>query len=439
MWQWLSAAWSWLEHLGGTFFSNPGAYVLLGLLLLGAAFFSGSEAALTALGPLRIRRLIELGRDPAGGLLLFQQHPAQVITSLLLGNNLLNIAGAILANYLAVRALGLTAGSVVALLVMTFLTLVCGELTPRSLALRQPERWASARPVRAAARLLSLPATGFRAAAALVLRLVSQDARVRLIPDDLAGAASPGGERETKEKAMIDSIIELEDTRVSRVMVPRVKMVGVSQEASLPELVGTFQESGFSRLPVYRGTPDDVVGIVNVRDVLPYVGRIEGAPTAGQLARPAYFVPETVRVADLMTDLQRRRLRLAVVVDEHGAVAGLVTMEDLLETIVGDIQDEYDRPLEPIQRSADGTFLLDAGVDLADLEEALGIEFEAEHHTVLRGFAFDRFGRIPQVGESFQYKDWKFTVVAGNQRDITKFSAVPLVPAQEPLEAPAGQ
>jgi CBS domain containing-hemolysin-like protein len=215
---------------------------------------------------------------------------------------------------------------------------------------------------------------------------------------------------ETDQKEMIQGIVELPDTTVKEVMVPRIDTVFISSDASREEILARITESGHSRFPVYEETIDNVTGILYVKDVLKSLVKNDGAPDLRNLARKVFFVPESKRIDDLLRELRRRKVHIAVVVDEYGGVSGIVCMEDILEEIIGDIQDEFDDEKEDILELGEGAWLCDARVNLGDLSESIAVPLPAEDFDTLGGFVFDLFGKIPVKYEKVTWNGHDFNI-----------------------------
>ncbi|MBI2866196.1 MAG: HlyC/CorC family transporter [Chloroflexi bacterium] len=244
---------------------------------------------------------------------------------------------------------------------------------------------------------------------------------LRLKPEQRAGSVSlgnegpgpeePGEPPGEPEQRMIQGIIGLGRTTVREIMVPRLDMVAVEENMPLHEVVQLVEEKGYSRIPIYRDTPDQIVGVVHVKDLLSRVGREPPTPLS-ELARPPFFIPESKRVDECLEEFLRERLHMAIVVDEYGDVAGLVTMEDVIEEIVGEIGDEYQREEPGIQRLSDEEALIDGRVSIADVNEALGLELPSEEFDTLGGLVLTRLGHIPAPGEMVEAHGVRLTVVS---------------------------
>ena len=411
---------------------HPGELVLLGLLFLLSAFFSASETAITTLWPWKVKELAE-DEEGEGPFSLLERDITRFLTTILVGNNLVNIAATALVTDLATKAFG-SAGVGIATGLMTFLVLFFGEITPKSLAVHHADRLARVvvRPIYWLSILLYPIGRFFTWASTLILRALGLEPRDEpLVTEDelrliLAGAERSGTIEEAEED-MIEGVLELGETQVKEIMVPRVEIVAVRAEASLREFLELVREHRFSRYPVYEENIDHVVGIALVKDLLDYVddGRLDEV-RVGAIAHDPYFVPETMPVWNLLLELRRRKIHMAIVVDEFGGTAGLVTLEDIIEEIVGEIYDETDELEQAIQPLAGGAYLIDAQTPLDDVAEVLDVEFPEGDYETLSGFLYDRFGYIPKEGESLTFDGWRFVVAEADDRKVELVRAEPL-------------
>ncbi|GHU07302.1 hemolysin [Spirochaetia bacterium] len=235
---------------------------------------------------------------------------------------------------------------------------------------------------------------------------------------------------ETDQKEMIHGVVELSDTTVREVMVPRIDTVFLSADATREELLGLISESEHSRFPVYKETIDNVVGILYVKDVLKCLVHHDEFDVHNLLRKP-FFVPESKHIDDLLRELRRKRVHIAVVVDEYGGVSGIVCMEDILEEIIGDIQDEFDHEQEDILKLGENTYLCDGRVNLEDLSEELGVELPADDFDTLGGFVFDLFGKIPVKFEKVRYNDHDFII---QDMEGHKINTVKIILKQENIQ-----
>lgn len=335
---------------------------------------------------------------------------------------------------------------VLAFALSTALHIVFGELAPKSLALQRNEQVAFGvmRPLLAFATVFKpiiqlLNAIGNGVVRLFGLQAVSghhaaySQEEIRMI----VSASSEEGVLEDDEKELVYNVFDLSDTVVRSVMTPRVDMVVVDGASPISRLLELNAEHGYSRVPVFQDTPDNIVGVAHTGDVLRHLDNLEHFSVA-DLMRPTFFVPESMSIKDLLTKMRQRKAHLAIVVDEFGGTAGLVTLEDALEEIVGEIYDETDEEEENlVQQLAEGVYLMDASLTISEAEEYLGriLEDEEGDYETLSGFMTSHFGDIPPMGATFSYRGWNFSVEEGDERRVSK---VRVQRSPEPLAGKAG-
>jgi len=395
--------------------------VLLVILFALSAFFSAAETAITTLWPWKVKELAEKEKGK-GPFSLLEKDITRFLTTILVGNNLVNIAATALVTDIATRIFG-SAGVGIATGVMTFLVLFFGEITPKSLAVHHADRLARiVIPVIYWLSILLYPVGRFFTwASTSILRALGLEPRNEpLVTEDelrliLAGAERSGAIEEAEED-MIQGV--LGETLVREIMVPRVEIVAVRADATLREFLELVREHRYSRYPVYRESIDDIVGIAIIKDLLDYVddGRLDEVRVEA-IAHEPYFVPETMPVWNLLLELRRRKIHMAIVVDEFGGTAGLVTLEDIIEEIVGEIYDETDEQEQSIRQEGEA-YVIDAHTSIDEVAEALGVEFPDGDFDTLSGFLYERFGYIPKVGEELTYAGWRFQVTDADERKV---------------------
>ncbi len=413
------------------------------LLILTNGFFAMAEIALIAARRTRVIQLAEEGNARAQVVRRLQDDPDRFLATVQVGVTLVGTLAGAVGGASAVRSLqpllaqvpvlapwsGVLALAMVVVLI-TYLSLVIGELVPKSLALAHPER--------AALGVAGIVDALSRASRLLVgLLTASTRAIVRLFGVREVRATPFVSEEEIKlmlhqgraqgvfdqtEQELIHSVFAFSEAAVKEVMVPRPKIQAIEIETPVPEVLAFIAEAGKSRYPVYRRTLDDVVGVLNDRNLLPLLAA--GKPVVlADLLHPAYFAPETTRIHRLLREMQRRRMPMALVVDEYGSVEGLVTIEDLVEEIVGEISEE-DEEEGPVKRMRDGSLILDASVNLRDLQGRYGLDFpESAEYETLAGFVLAQLQRVPRGGEIITHGDWKLTVVDMDGRRINRVRA----------------
>ena len=423
-------------------FSAPswGVWALV-LLFVGSFFFSGTETVLTSLGEAKARQLREQLGERGRVLTLWIEHPRKVLTALLIGNNLANVAAATVATDVSratLHEMGFEGAEGLALVtgVMTLMLLVFGEITPKTIAREQAERLAcTVLRILKPFYFVSFPLAWLLARMAKTIsRAVGGDPERPIVTegdvDWMIGLSAREGALEEVKGHLLTSVLEFTDLQVKEIMVPRTQIAALEVTATPIQVLEVIEQTGHSRFPVYEDSVDEVVGILNVKDLLPVFHEKSGAPPPGNLRpwlRPAWFVPELMKVSNLMGEMQRRRTHLAVVVDEYGGTAGIVSLEDVVEEIVGEIRDEHDVEEPEIVRLPDGRLLVEAGMLLRDLEDEIEVEFpEDGDYESLGGFLIAGFGTVPKVGRSVSHGGWEFTVRAANDRRVLRVEATPI-------------
>lgn len=324
--------------------------------------------------------------------------------------------------------------------------LVCVVVIPVLVARHDPERLVEALlpAVNVVVRLLEpLTLAMVRGASVRRDRAAHQALGLEAVEDvgDAPGAPADNGVtdamREGEERRLLQSIVEFGGTLVREVMTPRPDIVAVPSTATLAELRGVLRDQGYSRIPVYKDGLDNILGFVFVKDVIQMAEAEMASATVTSLMRPAYFVPETKKVADLLRDFQREQVQIAIVVDEYGGTAGLVTIEDLLEEIVGEIRDEYDRETELIIEETPGTFLVSGKAGIDEVARRLGLSIERKGFDTVGGFVLARVGHVPAVGESFEADGMHVEVVDAERRRVHKLRIRVAPPAEATAESPS--
>ncbi|MCA9785516.1 MAG: HlyC/CorC family transporter, partial [Candidatus Cloacimonetes bacterium] len=308
---------------------------------------------------------------------------------------------------------------------VSFVILVVSEVTPKVFAIHNAEAWT---------RLASLPLSLLQVILAPVVwpatrltetvkRRLRGDEAIHLSGEELRTLVEVGGESgtlEEDEKQLISSIFEFGETTVREVMVPRIDMICLEDTATLDDAVALIREMGHSRIPMYHERVDNIVGIIYAKDLIPYLHSTERSQSLDHLARLPYFVPEGKKIDELLREFQTGRMHLAIVVDEYGGTAGLISLEDILEEIVGEIQDEFDSELPLFRKSGDSSWLMDSRIPVEDANKALGEELlpTDEDYESLGGFVYKLAGEVPGIKSSYEHLDWRFTVMTMKRHRI---------------------
>jgi len=424
------------------------------LLAAGHSLISAAKSAFSSARRARLRQMIEEGVPRAVLSAQLAEDASQMMGTLYLGKILLATLATTVATFTLTSPLGdvleelglrglWADGAALALVVVSLAStlLVLGELVPEAVAASEPEQWALR-----LARLVQILEFALWPLARLLIWISNRLAApfggiplggVSLITEEeiktLVDAGEEEGVIEKEEKEMIYSIFQFGDTLAREVMVPRIDTVALEAETPLREALDAVFEAGHSRTPVFEGTIDHIVGLLYTKDLLVHLRESEEEPPLRDILRPAYFVPETKKVDDLLREMQQRRVHMAIVVDEYGGTAGLVTVEDILEEIVGEIQDEYDAEEPVFEQMGDDEYLLDARMDLDDVNYLLGTELPTESSDTLGGLIYSNLGKVPLPGEQLRMDDLLIEVLTVTGRRIRKVR-VRRRPMEEPGE-----
>lgn len=406
------------------------------VLLYLSGVYSGSETAFFTLSRLDIEGLADTSRVRR-----LARSPERLLVGILIGNTLVNVAAGSLGALAALRiseARGYSPGATIAFEVgvVTFVILLLGEVAPKMHALQRNMSVASRNaPLISGTLKLFSPIVGAMDAMISSMRgRLADDERPFVTAEELRTIVAVSGQRgtlEDDERDMIDSVIEFGGTVVRELMVPRVDMACIEDTSPVAEVIDTVRELGYSRIPIFHEDIDHIIGVLYVKDLLKIDPADSGDMRLSQLTRPAYYTPESKSAGDLLRELQRRRIHIAIVVDEYGGTAGLVTLEDLIEEIVGDIRDEYDEDEQLIRVVNRSTVIANGVVRLDELAEEMDVALESEDVETLGGYLMEVFGRIPSEGEKAERAGLEFTVESVEEQRVKRVRIVRL----ENLEA----
>ena len=407
--------------------------VTLFILVCCSAFFSFSETALTAVNRMKVRKMYEDKLFGSKALYILRENPSKMLATLLIGNNLVNLAAASIAtvmfiDFFAKRLIFNEGVAItVATLVTTLILLIFGEIVPKTTAIKHADKFSlvMAPAVLALSVIITPVLILLDWICRPALKLLGSDVKTNtplVTEDELKMMLSVGEEEgiiDTSENKMIHSIFEFSDTVAKEVMVPKPDMFCMNANMQVSEALENIFEDGHSRVPVYDGSPDNIVGIVMTKDLITIRGR-ESTSVLKDIMRAPLFVPETKKLDELMRLMQSSRSHIAIVVDEYGVVAGLVTLEDLLEEIVGEIEDEFDKEEKDLETLSDGSILVNARLSISDVNEKIGTRIPEGDYDTIGGFVLSLIGRLPFMGDSTKYEDLNITVEKIAKRRITR-------------------
>ena len=401
---------------------------ILVALLFFSAFFSMSETALMSMSKIRLRHLVENHVKHAKLTQDLLDHPNQLLGTILVGNNLVNIAASAIATSIAIYFWN-NKGVGIATFLMTLLILIFGEITPKNIAIDYTEEIVLfIAPIMSVFVKIFSPVvwilSNFTNGLLHLFGLNKQEKKPLITEEELktiVEVSSQEGVLESDEKEIIDNIFEYSDMRVKDIMIQRMDIVAVDVSATYEEVVEAFGEKQFSRIPVYEDTIDNIVGVLYAKDLffIP-VEKIKQFDIKKYMREP-FYTYEFIKISDFFRRMQGDRIHIAIVLDEYGGVAGIITMEDIIESILGDINDEYDpQDEEDIVCIKEGEYLVNGSVRLEDLNEEIGTHFESEDFESIGGFILGILGRIPRTGEIINYESIRFVIEKVDKSRIMK-------------------
>ena len=410
-------------------------WVALVILVGFSAFFSASETAFSSLNQIRLKSRAEDGDSSAARVLAMAEQYDKLLSTILIGNNIVNIAAASIGTILFTQMLGAERGATVSTIVLTIIVLIFGEVTPKSLAKEMPEKVATAvSPFLVLLMALMTPLTWlFTQWKKLLGHFVHSGEADTITEGELmtmVSEAENDGELTDRESELIRSAIEFDDVEVEEILTPRVDVVAVEDNIPLEELAQTFAESGYSRLPVYHGTIDNIIGVVHEKDF--YIARLKKATKIDDLVVPTLYTTGSTQISQLLRTLREQHHHLAVVVDEYGGTEGIITLEDILEELVGEIWDEHDEVTEDFRKQSDGSWLVSGSASVDDLYEELDLpeEEDIDSNTV-NGLVQEKTCHLPKVGDRFTLGEYDGVVTRTAKRRVTEVRLTPAAPAED--------
>ncbi len=410
-------------------------WVALVILVGFSAFFSASETAFSSLNQIRLKSRAEDGDSSAARVLAMAEQYDKLLSTILIGNNIVNIAAASIGTILFTQMLGAERGATVSTIVLTIIVLIFGEVTPKSLAKEMPEKVATAvSPFLVLLMAMMTPLTWlFTQWKKLLGHFVHSGEADTITEGELmtmVSEAENDGELTDRESELIRSAIEFDDVEVEEILTPRVDVVAVEDDIPLEELAQTFAESGYSRLPVYHGTIDNIIGVVHEKDF--YIARLKKATKIDDLVVPTLYTTGSTQISQLLRTLREQHHHLAVVVDEYGGTEGIITLEDILEELVGEIWDEHDEVTEDFRKQSDGSWLVSGSASVDDLYEELDLpeEEDIDSNTV-NGLVQEKTCHLPKVGDRFTLGEYDGVVTRTAKRRVTEVRLTPAAPAED--------
>ncbi|PKM84248.1 MAG: hemolysin [Firmicutes bacterium HGW-Firmicutes-11] len=404
--------------------------IVLVVLILMSAFFSSSETALMSLNKIRLRGMVAKNVPRAKKVQKLVENPSRLLGAILVGNNVVNIGASALATSIAIKQFG-NNGVGIATGVMTFIVLVFGEITPKTLAAQHSEKISLK-----VANLLSLIVFILKPITVVLMKITNMILRLFggkigsrqpfVTEEEIKAMINVGHEEgvlEVEEREMIHNVFEFGETKVTDVMTPRTYMVAIDKDSSFEQVVEVFKNQRFSRIPVYEDDIDHIIGVLFLKDL--FLSKMEEEPfNIENIIKEPYLTIEYKLTTELFREMRAKGIQMAIVIDEYGGTAGVVTIEDLVEEIVGDIYDESDEILHEIELINEGEYAVLGIVKIDDVNDRIGISIYSEEYDSIGGFVFGLFGRLPEEGESIAHEDITFVVEKVHKNRIEKLKII---------------
>ncbi len=402
-------------------------FILL-LLVVGSAFFSATETAFSSVNKVRLKNKAESGNRKASLVLSLLEDYDRVLSCILIANNIVNLSAASLATVLFTFYFPIY-GATISTIVLTVVILIFGEITPKSLAKEHPEQMAmfSAPFLRACIVLLTPLNWFFGLFHQLAKRLIRSSNDEGITEEELitmVEEAENEGGLDAHESQLIRAAIEFNDLSVEEILIPRVDILALEENSDATAFATAFAESGYSRLPIYRGNIDDIIGVMHEKDF--YSARARNVTQFSELVSPVLYTTGNTKISALLRRLQQSKMHMAIVVDEYGGTEGLVTLEDVLEELVGEIWDEHDEVLEDFQPQEDGSYLISCSADLDDLFDRFAIRGELCDSSSVSGWVMEQLEEVPREGDHFIYENLDVTVTRVDNRRLLEIRVFPL-------------
>lgn len=401
---------------------------VLVIMVAFSAFFSASETAFSSLNQIRLKSRAESGDRSAARVLAMVEQYDKLLSTILIGNNIVNIGASSIGTVLFIKWLGQERGPTVSTIVLTIAVLIFGEVSPKSLAKEMPETVAAAvAPVLDLLMTLFTPLTWlFTQWKKFLGRFIHSSEEDTITEGELmtmVSEAENDGELTDRESQLIRSAIEFDDVEVEEILTPRVDVVAVEDDIDLEELAQTFAESGYSRLPVYHETIDNIIGVVHEKDF--YNAHKNKNLTVEDMITPTLYTTGSTQISQLLRTLREQRQHLAVVVDEYGGTEGIITLEDILEELVGEIWDEHDEVTQDFRQQTDGSWLVAGSANVDELYEMLDLpEDEEIDSNTVNGLVQEKTHRLPKVGDRFELSNYECVVTRCARRRVTEIRLV---------------
>jgi putative hemolysin len=411
---------------------GPISFLVIIVCIIFIALLSSSEVAFISLNRIRLRNLIEKGNAKAEIAQRIRKEHDRLFSAVILSGNLFTILATSVGTAISISLLGEDVGVIAATIAMTILTVVFGELAPKTFAVTHAEKisLAMARPMEIYIKIISPLVTAFNTMSNAIIRIFGGEvvpAPQLMTEDEMKAMINIGEEEgaiEKEEQEMLHNVFAFGDKKVTEAMVPRTEMVTISKDAVVGDALSLVSEEGYSRYPVIKETVDNVTGLLYIKDIIRKMATEEVPPNTAikNFIRDAYYIPESKMVTTMLDDMQKNKFQIAIVVDEHGGTAGLITLEDIVEEIVGGLQDEFEaiEAEKEVEILDERTFVVTGSTGIDEINELVSIELESEEFHTIGGFLFGLFGHLPKVGEQLKYHNLRFLILEMEGKKIEK-------------------
>lgn len=406
------------------------------ILIIFSAFFSATETAFSTYNKIKMKNEASSGNKRAQTVLYLSEDYDRLLSTILIGNNIVNIASTTLSTILFTQLFGGAKGPTLSTVVMTVLVLIFGEISPKSIAKDMPESFTMA--VAPFLKIIYIILKPLNSLFTLWKKLLTKIIKIKnpdIITEEevltIVEEATHDGTFNEHESDLIRNAIEFDDLEVSEICTPRTGIVAVKDTAEVDEVTSVFNECGFSRLPVYKKSIDNIIGFINQKDYYRYV--VEGQKSMSDIIKPMPLIPPTTNISKLMRNLQQQHTQIALIIDEYGGTFGIITLEDILEELVGEIWDEHDNEIPEIIRSNDDEYIVLGTANLNDVFEYFNKECDSDFVS-LNGWLSEKLERIPCVNDTVTYDNLVFTVLKANMRRAIEVKIVKLSEAEEKTE-----
>jgi CBS domain containing-hemolysin-like protein len=402
---------------------GPISFLIIILCIIFVALLSSSEVAFISLNRIRLRHLIEKGDSNAKIAQKIRDEHDRLFSAVILSGNLFTVLATSVGTAVAISFFGKDIGIIVATIAMTILTVVFGELAPKTFAVSHAEKisLSLAKPIEIYIKLISPLVSVFNKLSNSLIRLFGGEVKPapQLLTEEEMKAMIKIGEEEgaieKEEKELLHNVFAFGDKKVTEAMVPRTEMVAIPEEAVVADILCLVEEEGYSRYPVIKETVDNITGVLYVKDIVRKMAKEEVPPQTSikNFVRDAFYIPESKMVTALLDDMQKNKFQIAIVVDEHGGTAGLITLEDIMEEIVGSLQDEFEaiEAEKEVEVLDERTFVVTGSTGIDEINELVGVEITDEEFHTIGGFTFGLFGHLPKVGEQLRYHGLRFLIL----------------------------